>query len=183
MASNQQSKHGVFLRVFDVGLLLIGKAGIGKSSLALELIERGHALVSDDNVQFTINPEYESSGESRVIGKSPYILKDLLAVRDLGVLNIAQLFSKDRCVEEWPLDLIIELVDSQIQLATTLSGIQAHLSLLNHQFPLQQVHAHPKRNLALIIETAVKNYILRKDKNDAATLLQKRQQKYINKPL
>jgi len=183
MQSNSHNEHGVFLCVFDIGLLITGEAGIGKSTLALELVERGHSLVSDDVVEFEVFPGTEKHRHSKLTGKCPHILKDLLAVRDLGVLNISQIFSPSRCLAEYPLDLVIELISDERALHTTLTGIQSNRVILEHSVPLQQIHAHPKRNLSVIIETAVKNYILSTHKNDAAELLEKRQQKHMNKPL
>jgi HPr kinase/phosphorylase len=183
MQTNAHNEHGVFLCIFDVGLLITGEAGIGKSTLALELIERGHSLVSDDVVTFEIQSDAETAAKPRLLGKSPYILKDLLAVRDLGVINIRQMFSPARCVSEYYLDLIIELISDETVIKTTLTGIQSKKTILNHTVPLQKIHAHPKRNLALIIETAVNNYILSSRNDDAALQLKKRQQQYMAKPL
>lgn len=176
MSEISQCEHGVFLSVFDNGLLIKGAAGMGKSTLALELIERGHQFISDDVVDFTIEKDVD---HNRIIGKSPHILKDLLAVRDLGVLNISHLFSADICLSQHPLDLIIELVEDEHLLETTLTGIQSHVTILNHTIPVQAIHAHPKRNLSIIVETAVKNYILYKQGRDAGTLLEKQQQYII----
>lgn len=175
MDKTTQCEHGVFLSVFNNGLLIKGDAGIGKSTLALELIGRGHQFISDDVVHFTSGEDVDGN---RVIGKSPHILKDLLAVRDLGVLNISHLFSADICLSQHPLDLIIELVDNEHALETTLTGRQSHVSILSHTIPVQTIHAHPKRNLAIIAETAVKNYILCKQGQNASVLLKKRQQQY-----
>jgi len=176
MDAVEHCEHGVFLSVLDVGLLIKGDAGIGKSSLALELIERGHQFISDDVVHIFSDKMSNSTSNSRLIGKSPDMLKDLLAIRDLGVLNVAQLFSANSCLAQHPLDLIIELVDNEHLIPVTLTGIQSELSLLNHTIPVQTVHAHPKRNLAVIVETAVKNHILYKRGQDAGTLLEKQQQ-------
>jgi len=168
-----QSEHGVFLSVFDNGLLIKGAAGMGKSTLALELIERGHQFISDDVVDFMIEMDVDTT---QLIGKSPHILKDLLAVRDLGVLNISHVFSAETCLSQHPLDLIIELVDDEKILETTFTGRSSHATILGHTIPVQIIHAHPKRNLSIIVEIAVKNYILYKQGQDASTLLEKRQQ-------
>ena len=183
MKQTMHCEHGVFLSVLNSGLLIKGDAGIGKSTLALELIERGHQFVSDDSVHFMIETDPNHSGQTKLIGKSPHILKDLLAVRDLGVMNISQLFSVDTCLSQHPLDLIVELVSDEQVLAVSLSGIESHTTILGDAIPLQKIHAHPKRNLAVIVETAVKNYILYKQRQDAATFLKKRQQKQTVKIL
>jgi len=173
MKETIQSEHGVFLQVFDTGLLIKGAAGMGKSTLALELIERGHRFISDDVVDFMIE---KNVNPNQPIGKSPHMLKDLLAVRDLGVLNISDLFAANSCLQQHPLDLIIELVGDQRILATTLAARLSQTTILGQTIPIQAIHAHPKRNLSIIVEIAVKNYILYKQGQDANTLLKKRQQ-------
>lgn len=177
MDETPHCEHGVFLSVLDIGLLIRGNAGIGKSTLALELIERGHRFISDDVVHFTQGKERNPNRiPSQIIGESPHILKDLLAVRDLGVLNISDLFSADTCLSQYPLELIIELVGDEHVLKPTLIGTPSHTTILNQRIPVQVIHAHPKRNLSVIVETAIKNYILYKHGQDAGTLLEKQQQ-------
>jgi HPr kinase/phosphorylase len=183
MGIKQHSEHGVFLSVFDVGLLISGAPGIGKSTLALELIERGHSLISDDVVHFSIQTNHVKPGLQRLFGRSPALLKDLLAVRDMGVMNIPQIFPAARCIQEYPLDLIIKLVGDEISLEASLNGIQQETTILKQPVPTQYIYAHPKRNLALIVETAVKNYILWLQNKDAATLLEKQQQKSMTESL
>ena len=177
MDETPHCEHGVFLSVLDIGLLIRGNAGIGKSTLALELIERGHRFISDDVVHFTQAKDLNQNRiPDQIMGKSPHMLKDLLAVRDLGVLNISDLFSADICLPQYPLELIVELVRDECVLKPTLTGTPSHLTILNHRIPVQLIHAHPKRNLSVIVETAIKNYILYNHGQDAGTLLEKRQQ-------
>lgn len=179
MEETQHCEHGVFLSVFDVGLLIKGKPGIGKSTVALELIEKGHDFICDDIVHVSVEINDEDPQHSRLIGKSPRILRDLLSVRDMGVINIQQLFPATNCMTHYQIDLIIELVDKKQPFQATLTGIQSVISILNHSLPVQFIHASPERNLALIVETAVKNYILYRNQQDAATLLEQRQQEII----
>ena len=174
-----QCEHGVFLSVFEHGLLIKGAAGLGKSTLALELVERGHQFICDDVVDFFINNTQPNQHPNQIMGKSPLILKDLLAVRDLGVLNIPHLFSADCCLPQHPLDFIIELVDDEHALTTTLEAKSSEAMILDQLIPIQTIHAHPKRNLSIIVEIAVKNYILCKQGQDANALLKKRQQQYM----
>lgn len=169
-------EHGVFLSVFGVGMLIKGKPGIGKSTLALELIEKGHNLICDDIVHVSLDDNQE---DPRLIGESPQILKDLLNVRDLGVINIRELFPSAKCLTHHKIDLIIELVEKKQPLHTTLTGVQSVTTILDHPVPVQLIHASPERNLALVVETAVKNYILCRKQQDAATLLKQRQQEII----
>ena len=81
-------KHGVFLDVFEVGVLITGQSGLGKSELALELISRGHSLVADDAVEF------HRTGPEMLEGRCPPMLRDFLEVRGLGVLNVRYIFGE-----------------------------------------------------------------------------------------
>ena len=109
--------HGVFLDVFEVGVLLMGKSGLGKSELALELISRGHGLVADDAVEiYRIGPE-------TLEGRCPPVLRDFLEVRGLGVLNIRAIFGETAIRPKKPLKLIINLVSADDQLMQSLDRL------------------------------------------------------------
>ena len=168
------SEYGVFVVVNDIGLLIQGPAGIGKSTLALELIERGHALVADDIVHFSTD-----TAQNRLIGQSPDMLRGLLAVRDLGVLEIQRLFPAARLAPSHPLDLIVELDDSETSPLTDPFSAFKRRDLHGFAVSGLTLFAHPKRNLAVIVETAVKNYILYRAGHDAGRVLTKRQQQYL----
>lgn len=161
--------HGVLLQISDLGVFLSGPAGIGKSTLALELLDRGHTLVADDVVRFT-----EQAG--RVTGQCPAMLHGLLALRDLGVLDIRRHFGESHWQPMSPLDLVIVLHAAARQRAPQLNVVHGQHTILNHPIPAIDVVVSSHRNVALVIETAVKNYILYKQGNDANRLLKQKQQ-------
>ncbi len=149
--------HGVFLDVFEVGVLLVGQSGLGKSELALELISRGHGLVADDAVEiYRIAPE-------ALEGRCPKVLKDFLEVRGLGILNIRAMFGETAVRPKKMLKLIINLVHAD-------DAYMKSLDRLSIQTETQDIlHVHIRkvtlpvaagRNLAVLVEAAVRNYIL-----------------------
>ena len=149
--------HGVFLDVFEVGVLLMGKSGLGKSELALELISRGHGLVADDAVEiYRIGPE-------TLEGRCPPVLRDFLEVRGLGVLNIRAIFGETAIRPKIPLKLIINLVSADDQLMQSLDrlSIQSEKQdILNVHIRKVSIPVAAGRNLAVLVEAAVRNFIL-----------------------
>ena len=149
--------HGVFLDVFEVGVLLMGKSGLGKSELALELISRGHGLVADDAVEiYRIGPE-------TLEGRCPPVLRDFLEVRGLGVLNIRAIFGETAIRPKKPLKLIINLVSADDQLIQSLDrlSIQSEKQdILNVHIRKVSIPVAAGRNLAVLVEAAVRNFIL-----------------------
>lgn len=151
------SLHGVFMEVQGFGVLIKGNAAIGKSELALELISRGHRLIADDIVDFyRISPE-------RVEGRCPELLQDFLEVRGLGILNIRALFGDNAVKPTKPLDLMI-----QLELADTLNPLA--LDRLNAKTQYERVlevniskvviPIAAGRNIAVLVEVAVRNHML-----------------------
>lgn len=151
------SMHGVFMEVQGFGVLIKGDPAIGKSELALELISRGHRLVADDIVDvYRISPE-------RIEGRCPELLQDFLEVRGLGILNIRALFGDNAVKPTKPLDLII-----QLELADTLNPQK--LDRLNAKTQSERVldveiskvviPIAAGRNIAVLVEVAVRNHML-----------------------
>ena len=150
-------KHGVFLDVFEVGVLITGQSGLGKSELALELISRGHGLVADDAV------ELYRTGPETLEGRCPPMLRDFLEVRGLGVLNIRAIFGETAVRPKKPLKLIIHLVmanDDYMQSLDRLSIQSETQTILNVAIRSVTLPVAVGRNLAVLVEAAVRNYIL-----------------------
>lgn len=150
-------KHGVFLDVFEIGVLITGQSGLGKSELALELISRGHGLVADDAV------ELHRTGPETLEGRCPPMLRDFLEVRGLGVLNIRTIFGETAVRPSKHLRLIINLVNADDQYMQNLDrlSIQSETrSILDVAVRSVTLPVAVGRNLAVLVEAAVRNYIL-----------------------
>ena len=151
------SLHGVFLEVQGFGVLLQGKAGLGKSELALELITRGHRLIADDVVDFfKVAPD-------KLEGRCPPLLQDFLEVRGLGVLNIRALFGDNAVKPTKPLDLMI-----QLEMADHFEPKQLDRLNINaqYQYVLEVeiakfiIPVAAGRNIAVLVEVAVRQHML-----------------------
>ncbi len=148
--------HGVMLDVLEIGVLITGESSIGKSELALELVSRGHGLVADDVV------ELQQIAPDTIQGRCPPMLRDFLEVRGLGVLNIRSIFGETAVRPRKALRLIVQLDtpeagnDERNRLATR-SGT---LDILGVEIPPVTLAVAPGRNLAVLVEAAVRNHIL-----------------------
>jgi HPr kinase/phosphorylase len=149
------SAHGVFMDVFGLGVLITGDSGIGKSELALELVSRGHGLVADDVV------ELARTAPTTIEGRCPSMLKDYLEVRGLGLLNIRTIFGETASRRKMKLKLIVHLqknmpLDDMARLPVD-TQTQDMLGI-----PIRKVciHVAPGRNLAILLEAAVRICIL-----------------------
>jgi HPr kinase/phosphorylase len=153
------SLHGVFLEVQGVGVLLTGESGIGKSELALELITRGHRLIADDVVDFyLVSPD-------TVEGRCPSLLQDFMEVRGLGVLNIRALFGETSVKLKKNIKLIIHLVKLSKLKGAPPDRLQIEEfseNLLGVDIPKVRIPVASGRNIAVLVEVAVRNHILRK---------------------
>lgn len=150
-------KHGVFLDVFEVGVLITGHSGLGKSELALELISRGHSLIADDAV------ELHRTGPETLEGRCPAMLRDFLEVRGLGVLNIRHIFGETSIRPNKTLKLIISLVAADDEYMKQLDRLSIRTeteSILNVNIRSVTLPVAVGRNLAVLVEAAVRNYIL-----------------------
>ena len=151
------SAHGVFIEVQGFGVLIKGNPAIGKSELALELISRGHRLVADDIVDFyRISPE-------RIEGRCPPLLQDFLEVRGLGILNIRALFGDSAVKPTKPLDLIIqlEMADALVPLNLDRLEIKSqHENVLGLSVQKVVIPVAAGRNIAVLVEVAVRNHML-----------------------
>ncbi|HEY0841358.1 HPr(Ser) kinase/phosphatase [Methylotenera sp.] len=168
------SVHGVFMEVQGFGVLLKGEAAIGKSELALELISRGHRLIADDIVDFfRISPE-------RIEGRCPPLLEDFLEVRGLGILNIRALFGDNAVKPTKPLDLIIQLEKADLQTLQMLDRLSIktqHEEVLGLKVTKVHIPIAAGRNIAVLVEVAVRNHMLLLRGVNATKQLMQRQQR------
>ncbi|WP_082190162.1 HPr(Ser) kinase/phosphatase [Frateuria defendens] len=158
--------HGVFLEVFSIGVLITGESGSGKSELALELISRGHRLVADDATEFTlIAPDV-------IDGNCPELLQDLLEVRGLGVLNVREMFGHTAVKPSKYLRLVIHLKPlrdgEDTDALARLTGDVGHREIFEVQVPMITIPVAPGRNLAVLVEAAVRSHMLKSKGIDPA---------------
>lgn len=168
--------HGVFLDVLGVGVLLSGASSVGKSELALELISRGHSLVADDAPEFT-RPEPDA-----IEGRSPPLLKDFLEVRGLGVLNIRSMYGDAAIRHIKRLQLIIHLEPLTSALRDQLERLGGNLTttdVLEVPIAAMTLPVAPGRNLAVMVEAAVRTYLLARRGYHAGDDLMQRQEREI----
>jgi len=159
--------HGVFMEVFTIGVLITGGPGTGKSELALELLNRGHRLIADDAPEFTqISPEI-------IDGTCPEALQDCLEVRGLGVLNVRSMFGDAAVKLNKFLRLIVHLAvpkpDEPPEATDRLHGDTDTETVLDLEIPRITLPVVAGRNLAVITEAAVRDFMLRMKGYDAAS--------------
>ena len=157
LLGDSQIMHGVFMEVMGIGVLLTGPSGIGKSELALELLSRGHRLVADDA------PEFRRSAPDTIRGRCPSLLKDFMEVRGLGILNVRAMFGDNAIVETKRLRLIVKLnniSENTVWDVDRLGSTQRKHSILDVEIPEVHIPVAPGRNVAVIIEAAVRNHVL-----------------------
>jgi len=168
LLSNKEIIHGVFMEVLGTGVLITGESSVGKSELALELITRGHRLVADDA------PEFSRIAPDILDGRSPSLLQGFMEVRGLGVLNIREMYGDNAIKTNKYLRLIIHLEEMNNNNQSEFNRLTGHTNvrkILNVEIPVTVVPVAPGRNLAVIVEAAVRNHILRNNGYDAGQQL------------
>lgn len=147
------SRHGVFVEVFGMGVMLTGASGVGKSETALELIQRGHRLVSDDRV------ELYQLDELTLMGEAPEILQNLIEIRGLGIIDVQTLYGVAAIRRELELELIIHLIrdDGTIEY-DRLGSRQEYEEIFDCRIPKIQIPVQTGRSLSTIIESADMNF-------------------------
>lgn len=148
--------HGVLLDVHGVGLLLIGPSAVGKSECALFLLERGHRLVADDRVELIRLP-----GDA-IEGSSPELLRNHLELRGIGIVNVRDLFGAAAVRERKNVNLIIELCQfDELENYDRLGLEDRSVELLGTSIPSLRIPIRPGRNMAVILEVAARNHLLK----------------------
>ncbi|MDE6713304.1 MAG: HPr(Ser) kinase/phosphatase [Lachnospiraceae bacterium] len=163
--------HGVLVDVFGEGVLITGESGIGKSEAALELIKRGHRLVTDDVV------EIRKVSEDTLIGKAPEITKHFIEIRGIGIVDVKTLFGVSSVKEDQEIDLVIQLSEwSKDQDYDRFGMEEQYTEYLGNKVVCHNIPIRPGRNLAVICESAAVNHRQKKMGYNAAEELYKRVQ-------
>ncbi|MCY8618562.1 HPr(Ser) kinase/phosphatase, partial [Bacillus haynesii] len=149
--------HGVLVDVYGVGVLIIGKSGVGKSETALELVKRGHRLVADDCV------EIRQEDQDTLIGSAPELIEHLLEIRGLGIINVMTLFGAGavRSFKRITLVMSLELWEQGKQY-DRLGLEEDTMKIIDTDVPKLTIPVRPGRNLAVIIEVAAMNFRLKR---------------------
>lgn len=165
------SIHGVLVDVYGEGLLIMGESGIGKSEAALELIHRGHRLVTDDVV------EIRKINEHTLVGSSPDITKHFIELRGIGIVDVKNLFGVECVKEKQTIDLVIKLEDWRKENNYDRLGLEEeYTEFLGNKVVCHTLPIRPGRNLAVICETAAVNHRQKKMGYNAAKELYRRVQ-------
>jgi HPr kinase/phosphorylase len=165
----QTSMHGVLLDVFGVGILLLGKSGIGKSEIALDLVMRGHRLVADDIV------DVKRKSPEAVFGAGSEIIKHHMEIRGLGIINIKDLFGVAAIRERKKIEIVMELVEWDPTVEYDRLGVEDRkFRILDVEVPMLMVPVRPGRNMTTIIEVAARNHLLKLQGHHSAREFQER---------
>jgi len=163
------SLHGVLMDIYGVGVLILGKSGIGKSECALDLILRGHRLVADDMVHI------QKRSPSSVIGSGFEVIQHHMEIRGLGIINIRSLFGVEAIRERKKIELVLELLEWDTQREYDRLGFEEEkFSILGMELPMLRIPVTPARNLTTIIEVAVRNHLLKVMGYDSALEFEKK---------
>lgn len=166
--------HGVLMDVYGEGLLIMGESGIGKSEAALELIKRGHRLVSDDVV------EIRKVSDDTLIGSAPDITRHFIELRGIGIVDIKTLFGVQGVKETQGIDLVIKLEDWSKEKEYDRLGLEEdYIEFLGNKIVCHSIPIRPGRNLAIICESAAVNRRQKKMGYNAAQEFHRRVQKSL----
>jgi HPr kinase/phosphorylase len=171
------SIHGVLVDVFGEGVLITGESGIGKSEAALELIKRGHRLVSDDVV------EIRKVSDATLVGSAPDITRHFIELRGIGIIDVKTLYGVECVKNTGAIDLVIKLEEwSRDKEYDRLGLTEEYTEYLGNKVVCHSLPIRPGRNLAIIVETAAVNHRQKKMGYNAAEELYRRvQENFTNK--
>jgi HPr kinase/phosphorylase len=167
--SPQTAIHGSFVDVYGLGLLFIGRSGIGKSEIALDLIERGHRLVSDDVVNVT------RKGEGILIGAGTDLVKHFMEIRGLGLIDVQSIFGIRAIRFQKRVEVVVELMEWKAPEDFTRTGLDlSTISILDVEIPHIKLPIFPGKNITVIAEVIALDYLLKHYGYDAAKEFSKR---------
>jgi HPr kinase/phosphorylase len=167
--SPQTVVHGSFVDVYGIGLLLIGPSGIGKSEIALDLVERGHRLVADDVVMIT------RKGEGILMGAGTDLVRHFMEIRGLGLIDVRSTFGIRAIRFQKRVEIVVELMDWKPTVDYTRTGLDDNgISIMDVQIQHVQLPIFPGKNVTVICEVIALNYLLKHYGFDAAKEFAKR---------
>ena len=170
------SIHGVLVDVYGEGVLITGESGVGKSEAALELIKRGHRLVSDDVV------EIRKVSDETLVGSAPGITRHFIELRGIGIIDVKTLFGVESVKNTQSIDIVINLEEWNKDKEYDRLGLEEHYTeFLGNKVVCHNIPIRPGRNVAIIVESAAVNYRQKKMGYNAARELYNRVQQNLAK--
>ncbi len=160
------SIHGVLVDVLGVGVLLIGRSGVGKSEAALDLVLKGHRLVADDIVEVTVRPP------DAIWGEATEFHQHHMEIRGMGILNITHLFGVAACRDNKKIEVVVELTENDGEDVDRLGTEGRVFPILGVDVPLVRIPLRPGRNIASLIEVVARNELLKVRGHDSASAFQ-----------
>lgn len=160
--------HGTLVEVAGVGVLLLGRSGIGKSECALELVMRGHRLVADDVVLIEPGPD------GRPVGSSPELVRHYLELRGIGIVHVPSLFGESAVAERAAIDLVMQLEVWGAAEIDRLGLDQATLTIGGVEVAIRKLPVAPGRNVASLVTVAARNHLLQSEGRSAVADLDHR---------
>lgn len=170
------SIHGVLVDVYGEGVLIMGESGIGKSEAALELLKRGHRLITDDVV------EIHKVSDDTLVGTSPEITRHFIELRGIGIIDVKTLYGVESVKETQSIDMVIKLEEWDKDKEYDRLGLnEEYTEFLGNKVVCHSIPIRPGRNLAIIVESAAVNHRQKKMGYNAAQELYRRVQESINR--
>ena len=170
------SLHGSFVDVYGIGMLFIGKSGVGKSEVALDLIERGHRLVADDHIILT------KKGEGILMGSATNLAKHFMEIRGLGIIDVERMFGIRAIRFQKRLEIVVELELWNEKNEYTRTGLDENaINIVGIDVPHVKLPILSGKNITVISEVIALNYLLKHYGYDAPKLFQERLTKEISK--
>ncbi len=172
----QTTLHGSLVDVNGIGLLFIGRSAIGKSEVALDLVERGHRLVADDVVIVS------RKTQGILVGTSPEMLRTFIEIRGLGILDVRNMFGIRGFRIQKRIEIVVKLVEWDDSLDYERTGLEDHYaSILDVEVPLVTVPIYPGKNITVIAEAIALNHQLKLQGYHTANEFNRRQMEYMKK--
>ncbi len=167
--------HGSFIDVYGIGVLIIGRSGIGKSEIALDLVERGHRLVADDVVMIT------RKGEEILMGSGTDLVKHFMEIRGLGLIDVRSMFGVRAIRVQKRVEVVVELQDWSPDEDYTRTGLDDEtIAILAAEIPLVKLPIFPGKNITVIVEVIALNHLLKHYGYDAAREFTQRLERMID---
>ncbi|MBQ4381939.1 MAG: HPr(Ser) kinase/phosphatase [Oscillospiraceae bacterium] len=157
------TRHGVFVEIYGEGLLITGESGIGKSEAAIELIKRGHRLISDDAV------DIKRVDSTTLMGSAPELIRNYIELRGIGVVDVRRIFGMGSVKWSEKIDLVVQLETWKPETTYDRIGNEYHyVDILGVKVPHITIPIQPGRNLAVILEVAAMNNRQKRQGYDSA---------------